>query len=814
MPYFVCPILQNMNKALFQKVLPHLVAIGIFLLIAIIYCKPALQGMVLQQSDVMQFKGSIQGAEEYRATHGDYPLWTNNLFSGMPTFQIGGHGNNFLAGNVHLLLTLGLPKFIGFFFLACLSFYFLCMVFRLSPWLGILGALAFGYATYNAVIISVGHDTKMWSIAYMPAVLASVILIYDKKYWVGAALTGLTTSLMVSQNHVQIVYYLFLAIGVMTIFFAVRAIKAKEIKHMVIACALALTGIVAGVATNAEGLMSTWEYQKYTIRGGPSELTDSTRKNTTPQTGLDKEYAFSYSLQIPEPFVMLVPRMYGGSGDHQEMDPEKSKAHEALMSMPQQYQQMPVEHYWGGLVETGIGTSGPPYIGAIICFLAILAMFFLDNKHKWWMLTASALAIMMSWGSFFDGFNSIFYEYFPFYNKFRAPSMILVIPQLLLPALAVLGLNAVIQEPDKKLALSKLKKALIATAAIFALLFLIYTSLDYLSAMEKSQLRQISASDQQQLAEGIRGYFNGLKEDRETMFRSDIFRSLGFILVGLVFVFLLIRKTISPLVGTLGIALFCMIDVMTINSKYLNSDLFQEPEENNLVFQKTATDNAILADTSFYRVFNYSPNAFKEAFTSYYYKSIGGYHAAKLRIYQDLIEKQFTGQPNLAVLNMLNVKYFLQRDNRFTTQNYQQNPGALGNCWFVNNIRYVKTADEEMKSLDSFDAKQTAFVRETFKSGLPASITPDSAATIRLIKNDNDIITYTSQAASNQFAVFSEIYYPGGWKAFIDKKEVPIVRVNYVLRGLAVPAGNHAIEFRFEPSGYYTGKNQIGRAHV
>lgn len=797
-----------MNKALFQKVLPHLIAFAVFLIIAVVYCKPALDGMVLQQSDVVQFQGSIQGAEEYRKVHGEYPLWTNNLFSGMPTFQIGGHGNNFVAGYSHLILTLGLPKPIGFFFVACICFYFLCMVFRLSPWLGIMGSLAFAYATYDPVIIAVGHDTKMWSIAYMPAVLGSVLLIYERKYWLGLALTALFTSIMVSQNHVQIVYYVFIVILIMSVYFAIRCIKTKDLKHLLLAAGLALVGITSGILSNAKGLLSTYEYQQYTIRGGASELTDTTKNVNHSQTGLDKDYAFSYSLKITEPFVMFVPRMYGGSSDHQEMDLEKSKAVEALQAMPQQIQQqLGLTHYWGGLIDTGIGTSGPPYMGAIIIFLGILGMFILNGRHKWWIFTAVVLAVMMSWGSYFDAFNTLFYEHLPFYNKFRAPSMILVIPQLLLPLIAVLTVDAITKESDQKLLMKKLKKGLIATAAIFALLFIISTQLEYMSDGDKNILRNVAGSNQQELISAIRSYYDGLKEDRESLFKNDIFRTFGFVLVGLALVFLMIRKTLSPLLGIIGLAVFSLIDVMVINTKYLGSETYQEPEGNSMVFQKSKADEAILADKSFFRVLNVSGNPFTENFTSYWYNSVGGYHAAKLRIYQDLIERQLSKGMNIPVLNMLNTKYFIQKDRQYQTSNFQLNDGALGNVWFVNNIQYVKTADEEMNSLDSFDAKQTAFVREKYRNLIPNTLRADSASKISLVKNDNDIVTYASQSASDQFAVFSEIYYEGGWKALIDGKEAPIVRVNYVLRGLVIPAGNHNIEFRFEPQGYLTGRS-------
>jgi hypothetical protein len=424
-----------------KKLIPHGIAIVVFLIVAVIYCRPALEGKVLQQSDITLWQGGIQNSINYSNTHnGKYPLWTNGMFAGMPTFQIGGIGGNFIAGYTHIILTLGLPKPISFFFLACVCFYFLCMVLRIKPSVAVIGSLAFAYATYNPVIIATGHDTKMLSIAYMPALLGSLLLIYEKRYWAGAALTALISSVMISQNHVQIVYYLLIAIAIMSIFLAVRWIKQGDYKHTFTAFALAAVAGLIGLLTNATLLMSTYEYQKETQRGGASALTDNSGKKEKSKTGLDKDYAFSYSMEIAEPFVMMVPRMFGGSSGEQEVSEEKSKAIEALGALPQELQQqLPLAFYWGGIG----GTSGPPYLGAIICMLAILGMFLLDGKHKWWALTAILLTIVMSWGSYFDSVNSLFYQYLPFYNKFRAPSMILVIPQLLIPMLAVMTVHKI-----------------------------------------------------------------------------------------------------------------------------------------------------------------------------------------------------------------------------------------------------------------------------------------------------------------------------------------------------------------------------------
>ncbi|HYH16502.1 MAG TPA: YfhO family protein, partial [Flavisolibacter sp.] len=787
-----------MNKGLFQKLLPHLIAIVVFLIVAVIYCKPALQGEVVNQHDVTQWKGSIQQSMEYKETHGEYPLWTNAMFSGMPAFQIGYPANNYIPWYVHAILTLGLPKPIQFFFLACICFYFLCQVIRINPYLSIFGALSFAYATYNPIIISVGHDTKMWSIAYMPALLGSIFLIFDRKYWIGAGLTALFTSVMLAMNHPQIDYYFFIAVGIMTIFFIVRWIRQKELAHLIKALSFTLVAGIIGLLVNAVTILSTYEYQKETIRGGHSDLVQAEKGDA--ETGLSKEYAFDYSMEIAEPLVMLIPRMYGGSSDKNEKE-EDSKAVEAIQSLPPELQQqLPLSFYWGGIG----GTSGPPYVGAIVCFLAILGMFVLDNKHKWWMLTTIILTIMMSWGSYFEGFNTFLYHSLPLYNKFRAPSMILVIPQLLLPILAVLTLQKIAFYDDKKELWQSIKKGLIATGAVVVLLLFLYMSFDFLSSRDKDILRQVASANQPQLSQYLDTFFDGLREDRKSLMLGDIFRSLGFMAVALGLIYLLIKRTIKPIMAFVAFTVLGLIDLMPIASNYLNADNYQEPIENEGTFQRTQVDETILADKSYYRVFNVAGNAFAEAVTSYHYNSIGGYHAVKLRIYQDLIEQQLSKQKlNLPVLNMLNTKYLIQKDANGLTQNYQRNDSALGAAWFVKNIRFVPSAKEEMQALDNFNPKDSAVIQEQYRSRVGSTPTTLSGdGTIQLVKNENDVITYRSSSNSNGFGVFSEIFYDAGWKAYIDGKETPISKVNYVLRGISIPAGNHEIRFSFEPPAY------------
>ena len=804
-----------MKSSWFKKLVPHGIAVLVFLVVAFIYCKPVLEGKVVSQHDITHWKGSIQQSVEYGKTHnGVYPLWTNSMFSGMPTFQIGYTANNKIPWIAHQILSLGLPKPVNFFFLACICFYFLCVILGVRTIFGILGALAFAYATYNPVIISVGHDTKMLSIAYMPALLASIILIYERKYWLGAGLTALFTSVLIVQNHPQIDYYLFLTIAIMTIFYAVRWIKNKEWRHFGLAAAFTVIAGLTGVLTNAVSIFSTYEYQKETIRGGARKLIDSTAKNENASDGLTKDYALSYSMNITEPFVMMVPRMYGGSSDHLEVSEENSKAIEALRAFPNDVQQQVygyLRFYWGGMVKNlDVGTSGPPYVGAIICVLAILGMFLLDGKHKWWILTAVGLTIMMSWGSYFDALNGVLYKILPLYNKFRAPSMILVVSQMLLPLLAVLCLNKIADTTDKKNLFPAFKKGVIAVAVTFALLFIIYLMSDYMSWADNELMKRLKSggTQAQQALQIFSSFFEGLREDRKSLMVGDIIRSLGFGFVALLLVFLTIRKKISDLVLGIGLLIFVLIDSLTIDVKYLNYENYRDKQENEGSFVKTKSDEEILADKSFFRVFNYTGDAFSENITSYYYNSVGGYHPAKIATYQELIENKLSGQRlNRHVLNMLNAKYIIQKNGNGQTEAYQKNDSALGNCWLVKNIQYVKDANAEMNSLGNFNPADTAVIQDIFKPSIPFEPVYDSSATIALVKNDNDIVTYTFNAGSNQFAVFSEVYYENGWKAYIDGKESPIVKVNYVLRGLAVPAGKHDIKFEFKPQGYYKGKS-------
>ena len=789
-----------------KSLLPHGIAVAIFLIVALVYCKPAIEGKVLQQEDIVQWLGMSKDQQNVYEKTGTIPLWSNGMFSGMPGYLIKGRNNNILPYYFVSALSLGLPKPINFFFLACICFYFLSQVLKVNSWIGISGALTFAYDTFNITIIVAGHDTQMLSIALVPGLLASLILLYEKNYWSGTALTALFVSALISQNHYQISYYGMIIALFATIGYAVTWIKEKQFKHFILSLVLAALAGTLGLLSNAVVLLTNYEYTNESIRGG-SVLAD-TKSNET-KTGLSEDYAFSYSLYKSEPFVLLIPHIFGGSDNPNEISEDKSKAIESIQSMPQQLgQQLQgfIRPYWGGIG----GSSGPAYIGAIVCFLALIGFAVLDNKHKWWILAASAITILMSWGGYFKGFNGWLLNHLPMYNKFRVPSMILVIPTLLLGTLAVLSLDKILfKSPDKNLLWKQFKKGLIITGSVFVVALLLYISFDYQSENDKNVLKQVASADQQ-IQTSVRSFFSALKTDRQSLFFGDILRSLAFILVAAVAIWAFIQNKLKPVVVTVIIGVCSFIDVLAIDVNYLNSENYRDADQYQTDnFQPTAIDKQILQDTSYYRVLDLR-NGIQGtltygAKTAYFHHSIGGYHPAKLSIYQDLIEKQLSKFPNcLPVLDMLNTKYIIGGQDPQNPQ-AQINPGALGPVWFVKAVKYVPGPKEEMSALDQFNPKDTLITQQSFSNVLKNNFTADSSASISLVKNQNDIITYHSKSATEQAAVFSEVYYNKGWNVYVDGNKASYGKANYVLRAMMVPAGEHTIVFKFEPETHRIG---------
>jgi len=811
-----------MNRINWKAIMPHVLAVVIFFIVALIYCKPALEGKVLQQHDVTQWKGMAQNSFQSKEKTGHFPLWSNGMFSGMPAYQITGISENPISvGYLGDIFLVGLPKPVGVFFLACLCFYFLTQVLSINAYIGIISALGYTYATYNPIILAAGHDTKMNAIAYLPAIIASLILLYDKKYLAGTALTALFTALLLGANHLQITYYGFIIIIFMSVAFAVKCVKEKEVPHLLKSAGLALMAATLGIMVNAVTLITTYEYAKKSIRGG-SILADSTTNVT--KTGLSKDYALSYSVYKTEPLVMMFPRFYGGSSNQLELAQEKSAAIAALQSMPAdlgQQLQGYLQFYWGGI--DGVGTSGPPYAGAIICFLALLGLVMVDKKYTYWMAATMLFTFLLSWGKYLEGFNIAMLKYLPMYDKFRAPSMILVVPTFLMCMLAALSLDTITKEASPSILWEKYKKGLWVVGSVFAIAAIVYLTADFSNASDKILLEQIAkipdASQRAQLEAPVKSFVEGLRSDRQTLAMNDMLRTLLFSLVAALAVFAVIKQKIKPLYAIIAIGIFALIDVFGINTKYLNENNYQDAVEYENNFTPSPADLQILKDTGYYRVLNVTQgisSAFNGgALSSYFHKSIGGYHPAKLSIYQDLIERQLYKFPNcIPVLNMLNTKYIIVPDQQSGQPSVQQNPQALGAAWLVKSLQFKESPVAIMDELSNFNPSETAVLYQKDKTAISA-IQYDSTASIQLVKAENDQMSYAFNAATNQFAVFSEVFYDAGWKAYVDDKETPIFQTNYVLRGIQIPAGKHNIEFRFEPASYSVGsKAAIGSSVI
>ena len=801
----------HMFKSLFKSALPHLIAVAIFAVVAIVYCKPALEGKVLQQSDITQWKGMAQDALNYKDQFGTTPLWTNNMFGGMPAYQITGiPGISFSIGILDQFFTLNLPEPIGLFFLASICFYFLAQVLGFSTVIGIIGGLAYSYATYNPIIVVVGHITKMHAIAYLPFFIGSILLIFQKKYYLGAICTAIATTLFVQSNHLQINYYGLIIVLVMSVFYLVQWIKAKDFTHIYKTVGFSLVAGLMGLAVNAVMLIGTAEFGKSTIRGG-SAL--ATKDSKITNTGLNKDYALSYSMFLSEPLVMMFPHVYGASNDPNLVDPTTSKAIEVLQQMqPEVGQQLQsfLQFYWGGIGFT----AGPPYVGVLICFFAFIGFGSKMNPNRWWIGAVIVLSVLLAAGSYFESFNLVILKYLPLYNKFRAPSMIIIVPTLLIGILAMYGMSTVIKATNIKSFLQEHKIGWIALGFVFVALLGLYFTSDFKSESEKqlmTQIMQIQDPNQKAAFEApARDLVNAIAEDRKGFIESDITRSFIFIGIAFFLIFLYIKRSIQETVFIIAIGLLSLVDLFQINVQYLKPSQYVEATENDNAFALTALDNALLKDKTHYRIIDLRrgvQNSFNEgAILAYHHKLVGGYNPAKLSIYQDLIENQWYNFPNcLPTLNMMNTKYIITGNMASDTI---PNPDALGNAWFVKGVEFKKGPRAVMDHLSNFNPKDTAVMDEQDKIEDLAGLQVDSNASIQLVENKNDVVSYKAKTNAKQLAVFSEIYYKDGWKAYINDKETPIVKVNYVLRGLVVPAGDHTIKFEFKPASI-TGAKQI-----
>lgn len=810
-----------MVKNIFKKLLPHLIAVVIFLIVAIVYCKPAFEGKVVQQHDTQGWRGMSQQSLEFREKYGYYPLWTNSMFSGMPAYQIAFDPKTSVQViYLQSVLTMGLPIPVSFFFLACICFYFLCVVAGANAWISIVGALAYAYSTFNVIITSVGHNTQMISLALAPAVIAGVLLLYEKRYWTGFSVTALFSALLIAHNHIQIVYYTLVIITFLTIAFLIKSYKRNNVMPAVKAVAVALAAGLLGLACNAVSMMPTYEYAKETMRGGRSELTIGKDKNLQTKGGLDKDYAFKYSVGIPETFTLIIPGVYGGSNGGKEYNSFSKfveKLSEAGVREDNALQMANGYSYWGEQQPT----SGPAYTGAVIFLLFIFGMLYLKTWHRWWLISASIFGIVLAWGNNFQAFNYFLFDHLPLYNKFRAPAWGLVIPQFCFPFGAVLGLNKLIAETDFKQAWQKLRLSAIISGVVLLLLCGFYFTSGFSGTRDKdlkeqfkqSMLQQTPAGQQpspqilQQADQFSRDLVTALHTDRKNLMGGDLLRTILLIALAIALIGLFIKKKINSWILMGGLLVLSTYDLLSVDSRYLNQDNFVEESDFESAFIPTEADQQILKDPDHdnFRVFNSSVDSYNDASTSFHHNSVGGYHPAKLALYQDIIENQLS-KGNMSVFNMLNTKYFIVPNQQTGKPLAQLNPGAFGNAWLVKGIKFVKNADEEMLALDSTDLKDTAVIDKSSFVNVKTQPQYDPASTIKLSENLNDKLTYNYNSAVPQFGVFSEVYYDHGWNAYVDQKKAPYVKVNYVLRGMSLPAGKHIIEFKFEPTSFTAGR--------
>jgi len=785
-----------MKDISFKKLAPYLSALVIFVIISIVYFNPLLEGKKLKQEDITRFKGMSKELVDFREKTGEEALWTNSMFGGMPAYQISVKYKGNLIRYVDDILQLGLPHPASIVFLYFIGFFVLLLVLGVDPWLSIAGAFAFAFSSYFFIILEAGHNSKAHAIGYMAPVIAGVILTFRKKYIVGGILTSLFMALEINAGHPQITYYLFMILLILGVFEFVNAIKEKIYIPFGKAVGILVIAFILAAATHITNLWATYEYGEYTIRG-KSELSVNEENKTS---GLDKDYATAWSYGISETFSLMIPNIKGGASRPLG---ENKKAIENVdrnfkNSVANSYQ------YFGNQPFT----SGPVYAGAFVIFLFILGLFILKGRLKWILFTAILLSIILAWGKNLMFFTDLFLDYFPLYNKFRAVSMALVIAELCIPLIAILTLNKILNDPG---ILKKNRREFLISLGLtggIALLFYILPTafFNFLSEQEATTFATYKSDGKYDPAQ-VDMFIAGLESARIYIFKADAIRSFLFILIGAVILWLYSAKKIKKPLFIAGVIIIILIDMIVVDKRYLNNENFVRKSQAENPYQMTNADQLILEDKDpNFRVYNTTVRPDQDARTSYYHKSIGGYHGAKLRRYQELIDHHIS-KNNIDVFNMLNTKYFIVADKNTNDLMVQRNVSALGNAWFVTGYDFVNNADEEIAALSNFDAGNTAIIDKKYSRYLDNyTYVSDTLATIELTEYLPNHLTYRSKTNSDQLVVFSEIFYDKGWNAYVDGQLSTYFRADYVLRAMIVPAGEHTIEYKFEPKVYYTGE--------
>ena len=774
----------SINKVQIRKSLIHLyTAIG-FAVVSLIFYSPLLEGKKLYQSDINQYEGMSREITDNRDNFSDEIYWIDNAFGGMPTFQLGAKFAYDILAPIHMLFRF-IPRPAHTLFLYLLTMYILLMVLKI-PWrIAVLGSIAFAFSTYLLIILQVGHNTKALAVSYIPLVVAGLLLLKQHKLLPGFLVSLVAISLQIRANHYQMTYYMLILLGIYFIVYLVDSYRKKDVKDFITYMSLFFLAGILSLGLNAPNILSTYDYSKYSTRS-QSELKlnpDGTEKEIS--TGLDYDYITQYSYGIFESLNLIAPRVQGGASS--EDVGEDSDLYEFLIdnNVPKPQAQSfikSVPTYWGSqpILEA------PAYIGASIAFLFILSLFVVKGPFKWWLLISFILSLLLSWGKNFPLLTNLFIDYVPFYNKFRAVSSIQVILEFAVPLLAVIGLNKFLADSDQK----NIRRSFAIFSVPLIILFLFSGSLSFVGLYDN----YYSNGYGQEI-------FNQIIEERKNIFNKDILRAL--LMGGIIFLTLRFSKSIGRNFTFLIVFIIVFVDLYSVNSRYIDKDLFIDKSINT--YQLSEIDNEILLDTLDYRVFNLS-TGLSNASSSYYHNSLNGYHAAKLRRFQEYYD-YLTFHDNEKLFNSLNVKYLIGKDDQDQDQLYV-NPEALGNAWAVDSLLVLDNPDELLNKLKDTDISKIALgLKNSTPKDLPKIFDSKDLIEIEKVKNSSAHLTYNYNALSDQLIVFSEIYYPSGWEVFVDGEKSNFFDVNYLLRGMLIPKGKHKIEFYFSPKIVNTGIN-------
>ncbi len=771
----------------FKKLLPHILILISFVVVSLLYFSPVLSGKQIFQSDIKHYIGMSKQQNDFRNDTGEETYWTNSAFGGMPTYQLGAHYPHNYIKKLDSVLRF-LPRPADYLFLYFMGFYILLLTLKVDPKLSALGALAFGFSTYLIIILGVGHNSKAHAIAYMPLVLSGIILTFRKKYIVGFLLTAVAMALEISTNHFQMTYYLMLLVLVLGVAYLIDAFKKEMVPHFFKSVGLLLLAVIISVGLNATNIMATQEYVAESTRG-QSELTinpDGSPKEIT--SGLDKEYITEYSYGILETFNLFIPRFLGG-GSYEDVGKDSAtyKAYIAMGATPvqalQEAKQTPT--YWGDqtIVEA------PAYVGVVVLFLFVFALFLVKGRLKWWLVGGVVISLLLSYGKNLGFLTDFFIDYVPLYNKFRAVSSIQVILELCIPVLAIFGLVRLFNNfDDDEKKLKALKYSVIITGGL-ALVFLLFKS---------SLFNFVGANDGFYRQNYGQAFIDAVKEDRRALFTQDTLRTLILIILAAGAIYMFLKKQLSETWTVVIFGLLILFDLVGVDRRYVNNENFAPSVQVNKPYRANEADLEIMNDKSHFRVFDVVSREPGKA--AYFHNSLSGYHAAKLGRYNELFDFHIA-KNNINVLNMLNTKYIIADDENGTIFPYE-NTDANGNAWFVSEVEKLNSANEELIVLDSLDTKLKAVTTQNIPN---KKYTIDSTAFINVSIYKPNYLKYQSNNLNDGFAVFSEVYYEHGWQTFIDGNEVPHYRVNYVLRGMEIPKGQHTIEFKFEPVVIKTG---------